>query len=126
MAISEVIIESGPIDLSDILPKISPGYDWEWAFYVLDDNDDPVDTTDWACEIKIKDKANGETKATLSTATGEIVNTPATGEFAISYVAAGTALLDCRQVVFDVKTTDASGGVDRPFKATIEVDEVVA
>lgn len=124
MATEEVIIESGPVDLSDVLPKISPGFDWEWAFYILDDNDDAYDTSGWDCEISVYDKANGELKKTLSISSGDIVMTAAEGKFAITYAAADTEDLDCLQVGFDVKTTDASGGKDRPFTAVVEVDEV--
>lgn len=125
MATEEVIINVEPIDLSDILPPIAPGYTWSWTFFVLDDNDDPIDTTSWACEIHLKNKANGETKATMSTTGGEITNTPASGQFSVVLPAADTALIDCRQVVFDVKLTDASSNVHRPFVGTVEIAEVI-
>ena len=125
MTTEEIIIERGPIDLSDLLENIAPGYDWAWSFYVLDDNDNPQDTTGYSCEIKLRDKPNGEVKATLSTTGGEIVNTPSQGLYSITWSAADNADLDCQQIVFDVKLTDASGGVHRPFKGTVDVDEVV-
>ena len=125
MATIEFTVKAGePPDLSDVIPAIYPGYEWEWAIAKLDDNKDPEDTTGWTCEIVLKDVANGETKATLTTS-DYITNTPAEGEFAVAWPYAQTALLDCGQVKFVVAlTTDASKKYPAA-KATVEVAEVI-
>jgi hypothetical protein len=120
-----IIISDMPVDLSAVLPRINPGFDWVWAWYVLDDNDQPEDTTGWTAEIDIRETVGGPLIKKLSTATGEIVNTPSAGRFDVSYLAVETKKIHVRQIVFDVKEIDGTGGTDRILKGTIPVDDVV-
>lgn len=108
-----------PVDLSDIWPRIVAGADWDEYIQFLDDNEDPLDTTDWDMEITIVDTDN-ETQKTLTVGSG-ITHTAALGLFEFIYTAADTALLKCQRVKIRVKVTDADGGIDYVAHAILEV-----
>ena len=124
MATTEVIETIETADLSDWFPDIKPGADWKWTLEVQDDNGDVQDTTGWDCACKVKNKANGETKASLTVGSG-ITHTTGQGQFDFAITDTQTAALDCNQVEFDVLLTDDTGEKTIPVKATVDVAEVI-
>jgi len=111
---SNVIFDEMPVELE--LPAIKPGADWEWTFYVQDDNEDPVDTTGWSFQMMGRDRVNGEKVFEISTENGKCTMTAAQGKFACKLTAAETALIDVKKVVWDCLLTDDDSGVTPIFQ----------
>jgi hypothetical protein len=103
-----------PIELE--LPDLKPGADWEWTFYVEDDNEAPIVTTGYTFQMMGRDKINGELIFEISTANGKSVMTAALGKFYQKLPASETALIDVKSIVWDCILTDAGGGKTAPFQ----------
>lgn len=100
------VISDLPVDLSGFLKRIVVGSTYKASFTMLDDNEDPQDTTGWAMEIVFK-KLDGDVVATLTTPASGVVNTPADGRFDMTLSAVATAALNSEHLKITVKVTDA-------------------
>lgn len=87
------------------------GGDWHETINLFEDDQvTPKDTTSYTCEMTIMSGPNGEVYDTLTIASGEIVHTPASGQFNLNLTAATIATYDFISAVRKVIITDASGG----------------
>ena len=119
---TETITSQMPVDISDALPTLTPGADWKWSFYYLDDNALPVDTTGYTVKMDIREYGpNGALIKTLTTTSG-ITNTPVNGQFDVAFLAADTTNIMVDVVVFDIFVTDNTGGVEPWYCGTIPVN----
>lgn len=107
-----------PVELE--LPPIKPGANWEWTFYITNDNDEPLNTTGYAFVMTGKNRINGEKVFEISTANGKCVMTAAQGRFTNKLTPADTAQIDVQNVVWDCLLKDA-GGVVTPLFQGIEI-----
>lgn len=116
--IEETFIDEQPLTLK--LPTISPGADWTWSFQVLDDNDDPVNTTGYTARMHLRPTPNGELVKELTTSSG-ITNSTATGTFTILYPDTETDDINHTKLVWDLYLTDNSGLVSCILAGTVQV-----
>lgn len=121
--IREEIISDTPVDLSNFLPSITPGYDWTWSWYEQDDAGAARDVTGWTAEMDLRETVNGPLLIKLSTANGHITNGGSTGKFTVTLHAADSAIISSHAVVTNVKVTDAGGSSNNRFKAVVPVEE---
>lgn len=108
------IIDNMPVELE--LPPIKPGADWEWTFYIEDDNGNPVNTTGYMFSMVGKARVNGAQVFVISTANGKCVMSASVGKFACKLPASETALLNERSIVWDCLLRDGAGGVTPLFQ----------
>ncbi len=120
----EEFFSNFPVDITNWIPPISPGFPWVWEWTEEDDNENPRNTTGWTAEMDIRATANGDLIKKLSTANGGIVNDN-NGKFTVTLAGADSLGIGVRQVVSDVKVTDNSGNTNNEFKMTIPVEEIV-
>lgn len=112
-----------PITLD--LPPIKIGQDYEFTIEMLDDNDDPRDTTDWTMQIKGRENnANGEEVFNLTVGSG-ITHTPAAGKFQIKISDTITSTFNVSKIAWDCLVTDANGDKTFPFEGMFDILESV-
>lgn len=124
MSTTQVIdIDQLPITLD--LPPIKIGQDYEFTIEILDDNEDPKDTTSWAMAIKGREgHANGAEVFSLTIGSG-ITHTAALGKFQVKLADTVTALFNTHKIAWDCKITDANGDITFPFEGTFTVLDTV-
>lgn len=120
---SEIIVEEMPITLK--LPPITAGSDYQFSLQILDDNDNPQNTTGWSMEIKGREMdASGSQLFDLTVGSG-IVHTASVGKFDVTISRTVSVTLNIPYVAWDCKVTDASGNVTFPFEGVIKVRQPV-
>lgn len=119
----EITTDELPITLD--LPPIKCGSDYQFSIQILDDNDDPVNTTGWDMEIKGRSHSvNGTELFDLTTAV-EITHTPASGLFTILIDNTITSALTVSKVYWDCKVTDDGDLVTFPFEGVFDILQAV-
>lgn len=119
------ILEIDQLPITLDMPPIKPGQDYPFTIEILDDNEEPENTTGWTMAIKGRaNNANGDEVFSLTVSNG-ITHTPASGKFDIKIPDTTTTNFKVNKIVWDVKITDANGDITYPFEGTFTVLETV-
>jgi hypothetical protein len=123
--ITEITVDELPITLK--MGPIVTGSDYEFTIQMLDDNDDPQDTTGWT--MQIMGRADGPNGAQLFNLTSNpaagITMTAATGNFAVKIADTITTTIKVSKVAWDCKVVDASSDVTFPFRGVWDIVQAV-
>lgn len=119
----EITVDVLPITLN--LPPCKVGQDYEFTIEILDDNDDPRNTTSWTMQIMGRENnANGEQAFNLTIGSG-ITHTAAEGKFQIKIADTVTTLFNVSRIAWDCMITDANGDKTFPFEGVLDILESV-
>ena len=88
--------------------RVHQGETWACTLSIKDDNDNPVDLTDYTAKMQVRDKAGGTLLKELATGGSGITITGASGEIALALTAAETAVLAFREGVYDIYILSSS------------------
>lgn len=104
--------------------SIVAGVNWEFTFWLLDDNDDAIDLTGYSAQMDIRETLEGDVIDHLVSG-GEITITAASGKVSAVLSKTATAALGIRKGVWDIILQDGSSNRYRVGKGEVSVSPTV-